>query len=299
MSEEEAYQKVNNTKNKVSNRLKQEWKVAKESGKTIGGWSKKHFIELGMSEEDAKIEVKKRAISRETKMFVHRQNAKETGIYKLYSPTCIEYYLNKGLSEEESKNALKKRQTTNTIENYIKKYGIELGTEKFLERNKNWSLNMEEKYHNGEYNRDSNKNGNAITNRNYSNCEKELCSLLYSKLKEKCIDFKIYSIINGSNQWFLFENKRYYFYDIVFFYKNSKKIIEFNGDFWHMNPNIYSANDYNNVLNKTAQEIWDYFDEKIMVANKNNFETYVIWESDWKKNKELIIDNCIKFLINE
>ena len=123
LSLSEAQERVEKTNRKSSEILKSEWEKAKKSGKTLGGWSKKHFMELGFTEEEADIEIKKRSISREKKMSQYRKKAKESGEYKKYTSTCIEYYLNKGFSEDDAKVELKKRQATNTIENYIKKYG--------------------------------------------------------------------------------------------------------------------------------------------------------------------------------
>ena len=298
LSLSEAQERVEKTNRKSSEILKLEWEKAKKSGKTLGGWSKKHFMELGFTEEEADIEIKKRSISREKKMSQYRKKAKESGEYKKYTSTCIEYYLNKGFSEDDAKVELKKRQTTNTIENYIKKYGETEGPIKFQERNSKWSADIEERYHNGEFNKDSNKNGNGICNKIYSNLEKELALRLFTILNDKISDFLFYSICTEKNkQYFIFESKKYYFYDITFFYNGKKKIIEFNGDYWHMNPQIYNEHDFNNSKKMYAQEIWDMFNKKIKIANDKGFQTFVVWEKDWNEDKEKIINDCINFLL--
>lgn len=300
LSFEDAKKRVEYTNNKSSEYLKSDWKKHKELGTTRGGWSKKHFLELGYSDIEAELEVKKRAEQREKKMCQHRKHAKITGKYKLYSPTCIEYYLNKGLSEDDAKKELKKRQATNTIENYIKKYGEIDGVIKFKERNHNWSLEMERKYHNGEYNRDSNKNGKGIQNRCFSNKEKDLSISLFNILNKKINDFKFMSICTGTHeQYYIFDSGKYYFYDIVFMYNGKRKIIEFNGDYWHMNPAIYNENDYNNSLKLKSKEIWNLFNHKLDIAKNKNFQTHIVWEMDWDKNKEDVINECINFLLND
>ena len=300
LSLEEAQERVNYTNKKSSEYLTKEWKNIKESGKTRGGWSKQHFLELGYSEEDAEIEMKKRSQQREEKMAKYRERAKETGEYKLYKTTCVEYWLNKGYSEEEARNELKRRQATNTLESYQKKYGEFDGLVKFKERNTKWSLEMEKRYHTGEYSRDSNKNGKGIINRNYSNSEKELALVLYNILLNNCDCFEYMSISTGDNkQYFIFDDGRYYFYDIMFRCGDNRKIIEFNGDYWHMNPVFYNKDDYNVSIDLTAGEIWDIFEKKIDSARKNGFQVCVVWENDWKNNKEQVIDYCIKFLIND
>jgi hypothetical protein len=70
-------------------------------------------------------------------------------------------------------------------------------------------------------------------------------------------------------------------------------LIEYNGDYWHCNPNKYDSDYFNHKKNKTAKEIWEYDKNKLYLAKKNNYNCEVIWESDYKKNKNIII-NIIK-----
>lgn len=70
-------------------------------------------------------------------------------------------------------------------------------------------------------------------------------------------------------------------------------IIEYNGDYWHCNPNKYSKNYYNQKKSKYAWEIWEYDQNKIDLLNKLNYNVEVIWEQDYNLNK-----NIIKEVIN-
>ena len=47
-----------------------------------------------------------------------------------------------------------------------------------------------------------------------------------------------------------------------------RKIIEFNGDYWHANPAIYNSGWVNSVIRKSATQIWDSDAVKLMVAKK-------------------------------
>lgn len=300
LSREEAEKRIEHVKSISSNICKTMWKKVKEEGKTRGGWSKKHFMELGYSEQDAEIEVKKRAESREQKMKKSRKKHKESGEYKKFSNCCIEFYLEKGMSQEDALNALKERQATNTLNTYIKKYGEIDGPKMFMKRNEKWSEDMENRYRNGEYSRNPDNKGNGTYCRFTSIIEKEFCSGLITRMRELGIDEnKIYSTLTKNSQYCIFHNGRRYFYDFVFIDGHIRKIIEFNGDFWHMNPSLHNADDINSVLNKTAKELWDDFEEKRFVAeNEQNFEVYVVWENDWNKNKYEVFDNCLNFLLN-
>jgi G:T-mismatch repair DNA endonuclease (very short patch repair protein) len=221
---------------------------------------------------------------------------RDTGEYKQYSNCCIEFYLKKGLSIEEAKKELKKRQSTNTLETYTKKYGEEQGYKKWSERNKKWSENIEQRYKNGEFTRDPNINGKLAFS---SSSEHELChELVQLLLKNNITKDKIYTQTVYNGQYHIFKHHKQYYYDFAFIDETHKKIIEYNGDFWHMNPNQYIKTDMNCVMNKTAQEIWDYDTQKSLVAQELGFDIFTVWESEYKNNKEQIINTCIKFLLN-
>jgi G:T-mismatch repair DNA endonuclease (very short patch repair protein) len=65
-------------------------------------------------------------------------------------------------------------------------------------------------------------------------------------------------------------------------------LIEYNGDYWHCNPKKYEADYYNKKKNKTAKEIWEYDKNKLYLAKKYGYNCIVIWETDYKKNKNII-----------
>ena len=77
-----------------------------------------------------------------------------------------------------------------------------------------------------------------------------------------------------------------------------RKIIEFQGDIYHGNPEFFKENDYPNPYhkNKTAKNLWDYDKLKKEVAEEENFDVLTIWENDYRKNKKEVLENCIKFL---
>jgi len=66
-------------------------------------------------------------------------------------------------------------------------------------------------------------------------------------------------------------------------------LIEYNGDYWHCNPNKYLSDYFNHKKNKTAKEIWEYDLNKLYLAKNNGYNCLVIWESDYKKNKNIIL----------
>ena len=77
--------------------------------------------------------------------------------------------------------------------------------------------------------------------------------------------------------------------------KKFNLLIEYNGDYWHCNPKKYDENYYNHKKSKTAKEIWEYDKNKLYIAKNNGYNCEVIWESDYKKNKDIIINILKKY----
>lgn len=82
-------------------------------------------------------------------------------------------------------------------------------------------------------------------------------------------------------------------YDI--FIPKYNLIIEYNGDYWHCNPNKYCSNYFNKKKNKIAKEIWEYDKNKIDLAKTNNYTCEIIWETDYKQNKNIIKNIITKY----
>jgi hypothetical protein len=72
--------------------------------------------------------------------------------------------------------------------------------------------------------------------------------------------------------------------------------IEFNGDYWHMNPKLYEQTDINPSTKKSSLEQWSLDNEKVKLCENNNIKLIVIWESDWLKHKEQIKENILSQL---
>ena len=87
-----------------------------------------------------------------------------------------------------------------------------------------------------------------------------------------------------------------YLYDIHY----KKKIIEFNGDYWHANPELYLFEDFvGNILNNSptyAYEIWAKDAKKRELAESMGYEVMVVWESEYKELPKTTIERCLKFL---
>ena len=91
------------------------------------------------------------------------------------------------------------------------------------------------------------------------------------------------------------KEKLLYFYDFVDTLKG--KVIEFNGDYWHANPEVYSKDWINTHNGLVASEIWARDSEKIKtIKEERGYSVLVIWEKDVRRDRDGMIEKCIEFL---
>ena len=70
-------------------------------------------------------------------------------------------------------------------------------------------------------------------------------------------------------------------------YIPSKRLaIEFNGDYWHMNPRLYDESYYNSQEHCTAKEKWEYDKRKQEECQSLGIQLIVVWEYDWTHSRE-------------
>lgn len=243
-------------------------KVSDQEEKESSPFSKEFYKKRGYSEEEA------------TKMALDFSRKVQKSIPKEKNPTNVEYYISKyNVTEEEARKMLAERQRTFTLEKCIQKYGKEKGEQIYNERQEKWIKKV--------FNKDSCiSTGTSMIANNFIN---EIISL------RGCEDNLLY----GKNELFIYDNeaKACYRYDLT--NTKTKKIIEFNGDYWHGNPLLYNKDKV--ILQrhgKTASDIWEKDRRKLDTANKNGYELMTVWESDYKKDKQGTIKKSLLFLDN-
>jgi len=89
-----------------------------------------------------------------------------------------------------------------------------------------------------------------------------------------------------SNQRIEYDKGKYIYPDIV---ANSNVVIECNGDFFHCNPEYFSAEYYNPKLQKFAKDIWERDKFKLDIYNRYHYNIIIIWESEWKDKREDVL----------
>jgi len=184
-----------------------------------------------------------------------------------YSGCTIEYFIDK-YGEPDGIREYNRvcREKGHTIDNYIRKYGI-LSVKKY-----------------NEY-----KNNQRPF---YSKISQEMFDEIYDSIEyTKCY----YAKLNKEYGIYLPHSKQYTFID--FYVLDCNKAIEFYGDYWHCNPNIYDEKYVHTVYNKPAKEVWDSDNNRISeLYNHYGIDTLVIWQQDYIDNKNDTINKCLEFL---
>lgn len=256
----------------------------------------------GFSKEESVKKVSKFQKTQEKKVKNHTNDA------------TIKYWVEKGFSKEEAIEKIKERQTTFSLKKCIDKYGENEGKLIFNKRQLKWQKTLNDKSPEEKI-RINKLKGITLENMirkwgeidgpekyndwkcairgGVSNISKISQELFYELLKN--IDDKENVKFGKHNkEFYIIINNKIFYYD--FKYKN--KIIEFNGDLFHANPQMFNENDTPNFYRKdlTAKQIWESDNKKINNIKNKGYDVHIVWGKDYFENKQKSIDACLIFL---
>jgi hypothetical protein len=286
LNEEDAIKKLKDRQTIIKSKRKKTYKKYLKADpdyfKKKCGYSVDHFIDKGFTKDES-INLSNDVafkVSKNNKQWAKEQKFKNPNYWSSRTETQLEYWIAKGYSEESAKQKLKERQTTFSKKICIEKYGEVEGLRIFKDRQEKWKKKVfnDKQWLGGGVSKVSNDLFEQI--------------IKLSKLKSlNCLfGYKNEKHIRDKN------SKRTYKYD--FTYLPTKKIIEFNGDYWHCNLELYENKYYHKIKDMNAQQIWDYDNTKISLAKKYGYDVLVIWEKEYRNNPEEIVNKCINFIIN-
>lgn len=87
----------------------------------------------------------------------------------------------------------------------------------------------------------------------------------------------------------------YFYPDMII---EDRLIIEYNGDYWHANPNKYNKDFIIERSKQKAEDIWKRDEYRISKFKSIGYEVLVVWESEYKANPKETI-NIIRKRIKE
>lgn len=198
-----------------------------------------------------------------------------------------------GWSKEQFDEFNKNRSVT--LELCIKKHGAEVGRkifEEYCEKQSYSGCKLEyfiEKY--GELGssiyEELNKRKSIHSTNKWSKISQELFDNILNKLPQSEWRKVNYATFNGGEKCIQGSDMVIY---PDFIYKT--KIIEFYGDYWHRNPNMYSESEL------YVKDVWEYDNKRINEIKRMGYDILIVWENDYRNDRESIIDECMKFLYN-
>jgi len=293
---DERNDKVAITKDKyIRNHSEHEWEELckkKRSNLGLDGYIKKYGHEEGLKKWNNYL--KKWKIGIEKK----KADGWKNGL------TIEEYQTRYGIKEgyERWRKRINSRKYTLSLEGYINKHGGELGKKlwgEYCKSNNKTSLESFIKRYGEKFGKEKyvlmlEKIFCYLKNRRcYSIISQELFKNVADKLENKN-DIK-YAIQNGEQYFFINEN---FCKGMFVDFKYGNIIIEFYGDFWHANPSKYKENDIVKLPNnnKLANKVWSEDKEKIDWLVKRGYNVMIVWESDYLKNKNEVVQSCLNFI---
>lgn len=170
---------------------------------------------------------------------------------------------------------IKEEHKTN-LKGYILRYGEEEGLKKYNERCKKISKSNSkiwyiEKFGQIEGETRWNSYIQKIKNKTLGTSKSKSSQRIFRMIKKLNIIVEEEKPIN--------ENR--YFKMVDFYLPEYNIAIEYFGDYWHMNPNLYPKNFFNKTLKITAEEVWN-LDRKRNIEIMENIENcslLIIWET--------------------
>lgn len=247
---------------------------------------KEFWMNKGFTEDDSILK------SKEVMDEIHKKTSdklKSNPLKYAYKyPTKIEYYTKKGISEEDAKLKISEIQNRFSLDICIEKYGEIDGKDIWNKRQEKWLNTMDSKSDEEKIEINRKK---MFNNSGYSKISQKMFWEVHKFYENNNIKFEE---LNGEVIRYDKENNRHYRYDYVDFTK--QKIIEYNGDFWHCNPEQYESNHIHKIMNVSASYLWEKERLKIEWFEKRGYEVLVIWDSEYRKYPKQTLEKCIEFL---
>jgi G:T-mismatch repair DNA endonuclease (very short patch repair protein) len=199
---------------------------------------------------------------------------------------------------------VKQKRNGNELSYFIEKYGDEAGLRKYNEVCKkkartleNYQIQYGEELGKIKYEEYRHKHAISLNNKFRSILQDAIIRNLSETLFKHNIQF-----MSGefSKEFATYDktNNACFQYDFVILHPK-KLCIEINGTYWHADPLKYKAVDILNFPKGQkilASEIWEKDKKKQDYIKKLGFELLIIWEDEYNLNKDLTIKNIITWI---
>lgn len=194
----------------------------------------------------------------------------------------LSYWLKEAEGDEQLAKEMHSKSQTRDLSWFVNKFGEEDGKKRYAAKTEKWLNTMGKK--SDEEMQKINEKKVKKSGCFFSKAEKELFTTL-KKTFPALTDQKALRRPDTTD-------KKYYMYDMCL----GNKIIEYNGDFWHGNPELYDDTFVNPYTKEPRSVINERDENKLRCAESHGYEVYVVWEHKYKTDPTGVIEECIHFL---
>ena len=247
-----------------------------------------YWLKQGYTEKEASEQISAIQAERSEKSPASKKGAKG------YSVRTKEYWLRQGYTEKEANEKVSQIQVTNGLQWYVSKYGETKGKILYSRRLEQWLLSYKKAIED-----DPTINERKMVS--FCNASAESLKVLlplYNKHKD---DVAIYLGIEGSNEYFLRNEKTIFFYDFTI--PELKIIVEYNGSKFHPNVQYLTESELKNwkslFSNEPAELVQIKDATKRKIAEHNGYTVITVWDTNNVDESINMIDNLIKEKLNE
>jgi very-short-patch-repair endonuclease len=217
-----------------------------------------YWLNQGYTDSEASQKVVEIQTSRSRKSLAAKKGARG------YSVRTKEYWMKRGMTELEAIKKVSEVQVTNGLSVYVKKYGELIGTKKYNSRIDQWMKKM-----------------------------------LLLTLGVSAVSTELFEAVDpiavgayGDHETTVRGKTKVYRVDYID--KKQKKIIEFDGTYWHADPAKYQPTD--RIRNKLVADIWQADIKKTKDLELAGYQVLRISESSYADNRMQVITQCKDFL---
>lgn len=206
---------------------------------------------------------------------------------KKMDSVSVKYFLKKGYELKDAEKMCKDRQSTFSLSKCVDRHGEEDGYDIWLDRQNKWQETLNSK----PIEEIERINQSKISKSGISKIANTFCSMLYED-GDRCFGHPL-----GEKMITIFVDghmKR-----AMVDFNRGNKVIEFFGDFWHANPEIYEDHKimmYSSSDKPLAKNVRQRDANRVNAIVKQGYNVLVIWESDFRRDPEKVISKCQKFL---
>lgn len=203
----------------------------------------------------------------------------------------------------------KQRTAGISLEYFIEKHGVEAGTEihALVNRKKSMSYEGFLLRADGDVEAATTKFNEYLQQRWKKTVKARGVSkssqTVFSKIRDKLVEMGYFNFYYAEHncEWGvnIMNKNRFVYFD--FFLKDTGKVIEYNGNYYHANPRIYDKDFKVSIYGekKPASDIWEMDAQRIADIKSVPYvkDVLTIWEDECNLDIDDVIKRCVKFLI--